>query len=99
MCKCRICKKEILWRGYCKDCMENRKEDIKIYENKLESRRKYKRGKRIWTIEQFDKCSFIYWHNQIKHVEFVKSWQYRIVLKAINNGWFYEAIKKEELNG
>lgn len=99
MCKCRICKKEIWWRGYCKDCMENRKEDIKIHENKLESRRKYKKGNKILSMDEFSTSKFVYYGDKIYHEGFIKSMQFRVIEMAISRGMIYQAIKKEEPNG
>lgn len=95
--KCRVCKTELKYNlGYCQDCRENRKEDIEKYEQKLESRRKYYKGNKISSLEQFEKQKFVYWYHKIYSVEFIKSLQYRFVLEMIRKESLYEAIKKEK---
>lgn len=93
--KCRICKKELEYNfKYCKECSENRKEDIEKYEQKLENRRKYHKGDKITSIEEFEKQDFVYWHGVIRYKEFIKSMQYRTVMDMIFNGVLYKAVKK-----
>lgn len=60
--------------------------------------RKYTKGDVITTIEELDKQEFIYFNNKIYHHGWWSSWQYRMVVRYLNNGWLYKAIKKEIKN-
>ena len=67
--------------------------------------RNYERGKRVKSIEHFDKCInkgtvfFIVWFGnrpKLLHYGFVGSWQYRYLKNMINQGCIYIAKKKKE---
>lgn len=81
-------------RGTCyKEC-----ELYKKYESNLESRRKFIKGKGIYSIGEFmgycDKNSFVFWHDKLLHIEAIRSWQFRIVERSLQGGWICAAIEK-----
>lgn len=55
------------------------------------SKKKYKRGDRIWSLEELDRQEFIFWNGKVYHSGFWKSWQYRWVLDRLQNGQLYKA--------
>lgn len=66
------------------------------------SHRKYKQGKQICSISDFDKsCSLYYMVHfgaknvQTKHRSFLMSWQYRTLLNFIIKGLLFEAERME----
>lgn len=71
------------------------------YQKYLEFRKskcKYKKGKRITSIQEFEKCitqdKFVYWGTKIYHAGWIGSFQYRFIRRLINSGWIYKAVKK-----
>lgn len=61
--------------------------------------RKYKRGKRIRSIDELAKQERI-WDartNKVYHHGWFQSWQFRYIRIGVNNGWFYtaEPIREE----
>ena len=64
------------------------------------SKPKYKQGKRICSISEFETCeSFWYkWNGKTTHREVLISQQYRTLLNTINSGRLYtaELINKAE---
>lgn len=60
---------------------------------------KYKKGKQIHSISEFDQSECKYFKvyfgdknsEQTKHRSFLISWQYRTLLTWIQRGWVYEA--------
>lgn len=66
------------------------------------SAKKYKQGKRINTISEFDQSEKMYYivhfgsEVRTRHRAFLISWQYRTLLNFIINGRVYEAEEKEK---
>lgn len=63
------------------------------------SKAKYKTGKQIQSISQFDSCEKLWykWNGKTTHRSFLISLQYRTLLNAIISGRLYEAeLIKEE---
>lgn len=56
-------------------------------------KRKYKRGKKITTLDELSKQKFIYHGNQILHCGWFMSWQVSLAQRYINKGWLYFAEK------
>lgn len=56
------------------------------------SKAKYKKGKRIRTISEFDQspCLWYKFRDKTVHRSFLISWQYRTLLNAINSGFIFE---------
>lgn len=79
-------------------CCRQNCDKYKKYEKYKESRRKYRRGKQIKSIVGFftycENNNYIYYFDMIRHVEVIKSWQYRIIEMSIDRGNLYRAIKK-----
>ena len=59
---------------------------------------KYKVGKRIETISDFDHCESLWykWNGRTTHRSVLMSLQYRTLLQTIINGRLYTAERKEE---
>lgn len=94
--KCPICGKEQFGRGYCYECLTNRHEDIKIHEEKLEKRRKYKHGNNIKSIDEIFNCNLIYLNNKIMSPSFLLSMPCQTVHHIVHGNYIYYAVKKEE---
>ena len=62
------------------------------------SKRKYKKGKQISSIAEFEEssCEFFIWNNATRHRAVLVSLQYRTLKGIINRGFLYEAKKIEE---
>jgi len=67
------------------------------------SEKKYKRGKPIHSISEFDQSESKWFivhfgctNPQTKHRSFLMSWQYRTLLDFINKGFVFEAERKDE---
>ena len=64
------------------------------------SKAKYKQGKQITSISEFDQCESLWfkWHNKTTHRSVLISLQYRTLLGTIRNGALYiaELIQGEE---
>ena len=62
------------------------------------SKAKYKQGKQICTISEFDQCESLWykWNGKTTHRSVLISLQYRTLLNAIIAGRIYMAERKEE---
>lgn len=67
----------------------------KEHEKYLESRRKYRMGDTITSLDDLMKCKFVYWHGRITHIEWIASMQLRVVILTLNSHGFRKAIRKE----
>lgn len=67
---------------------------IEVHEQKLEKRRKYRKGEAIASLEELLQQDFVYVFGRIKHIEYVKSLQLRFILDLIENKRIWKAIKK-----
>lgn len=101
--KCSVCKRTILlingWEVHqksyiCPKCLSDT-EKLQEYYNKLEKKRRYRKGDRITSIDELLSQEFVYWNNKITHKGWFGSWQLRMTANAIKNGSIYKAIKKE----
>ena len=70
-------------------------EKVKKHYDKLESKRKYYKGDVITTLDELLEQKFVYWWDRIKHINVVKSLQFRMVLSLLEDKRFSKAIKKE----
>lgn len=73
-------------------------EKVKKHYDKLESKRKYYKGDVITTLDELLEQKFVYWWDRIKHINVVKSLQFRMVLSLLEDKRFSKAIKKEDNN-
>lgn len=82
-------------RGWGEACLKC--EYIKKHEAFLEENRRFIRGERIDSLEELlaQERVFIGFAKTSKHIEVIKSWQLRIVLKTIETGNLYKAIDRE----
>ena len=62
------------------------------------SKPKYKQGKQICSISEFDTCEskWYKWHGATRHRSVLISLQYRTLLETIQRGWLYTAELIEE---
>jgi hypothetical protein len=62
------------------------------------SKPKYKQGKRIYTISEFDQCESLWykWNGKTTHRSVLMSLQYRTLLETIIAGRLFRAEKEEE---
>lgn len=95
---CRYCALSVEYKGkhnqgFCKECYEC--ENLKKHKKYLLSQRKYKVGEPITNLEELLEQEFVMWNDSIRHIEFIKSLQFRLILKALENKRFCKAIKKE----
>lgn len=58
--------------------------------------RKYKKGKLIESVAQYESASrfltFFMVQGKTTHKAWIESWQYRVLRNAINNGLIHEAL-------
>ena len=65
------------------------------------SMRKYKPGRQIYSVSQFDQSEskWFMWGDKTTHRSVLMSLQYRTLLNTIKNGRLREAVRIEETNG
>lgn len=68
----------------------------KSYEEYLETKRMYRKGDCIRTEKELNKCQYVFWREKLMHIEVVRSFQYRIVLNSLRNGYFRKAVKNAD---
>lgn len=61
------------------------------------SKRKYKKGERIWTLEELDRQQFVFFNDKVYHSGFWKSWQYKWVLERLKNGQLFKAESTDQV--
>lgn len=62
--------------------------------------KKWKRGKKIKSMEQYAKSNatiFIV-NGKAYHTGWIESWQYRMLKNAISNGRVYEAVRRKKMD-
>ena len=83
-------------RSYSCDIFHQDKcEKIMKYRRYLKSRRKYRPGELIVSLNTLMKQTFVYWHGKITHISVIKNQQYNVIMRGLEQGMFYKAIKKE----
>lgn len=68
------------------------------YQEYLVSKRKYKQGEPIFSLDDLLLQQFVYIFGGIKHIEVVKHLQLSTILSAIKRGGIHKAIKKDRGN-
>lgn len=96
---CRYCALAYEYKGkhkprYAEPCRQC--ENIKKHKEYLESQRKFEIGEPIKSLQELMEQTYIYCGRTDvpKHIEVIKSWQFRIVMKTLEAGHFYKAIRK-----
>lgn len=56
-------------------------------------KRKYKKGKRIKSLDELSKQEFIYFFDKITHQGWFGSWQVRLAQSYIKRGYLFRAEK------
>lgn len=95
--KCRICKKEFEGKyilHFCDDCWNDHEKRKRYYE-KLEKKRKYKKGEPITSLDELAEQEFIYFGNVIYHKGWFQNWSLVRVCILLKNKLLYKAIKKK----
>lgn len=77
------------YRFECRHC-----ENIKKHREYLKNQRKFEAGEPIKTIDELLEQEWVMWGRSAKHIEFIKSMQFRFILKALENDWFCKPIRK-----
>lgn len=67
---------------------------IKEHKEKLEKRRRYKRGETIATLDELLEQTYVFWFGRLMHIEAVKCWQLRSIIKGLSAECFYKAVDK-----
>lgn len=91
--KCPVCRANVDYKGLCLDCYYDPNKRKK-YEEKLEKKRKYYKGKEIKSIDEMLNQEFVYIGNKILHISFVKN----MTVATILTMKIYYALKKEVEN-
>jgi hypothetical protein len=60
------------------------------------SKRKYRKGEKITSLDELAKQEFIYFFDKITHCGWFMSWQFILAEMYIRRGWLYYAVKIEE---
>lgn len=70
---------------------------LKKHEEKLEKKRKYKKGDIVTSFEELLSCEFVYMYgDKPKHRSFVISQTFRTIIILLQQGRIRKAVKKEE---
>ena len=94
---CRTCEKSFVYKNRhmpgwkCKHGCERYGEHQKY----LETKRKFRKGERITSLEELLSKRWVMWGHTPRHIEVIKCMQLRSVIKFIEAGYFYDAIRKE----
>lgn len=78
------------YHGECLNCENRKKHDLY-----LENKRMYIPGGVITSLAELDECTYVFWHTKLLHIEVVRSWQYRGILRGLKYGSFRKAVKRE----
>lgn len=60
-------------------------------------KRKYQKGKRITSYDEFAKQEYIYCHDKIVHCGWFMSWQFHLVKRYMDRGELHYATKLVEV--
>lgn len=88
-------------RCVCKNMSYRYCDKYILYEEFLESKRRYTKGERVKSIQEYMKLkengqTLFYWHDRIRHIGWLESLQFRVLDNSIQQGYIYYAIKKVE---
>lgn len=59
-------------------------------------KRKYERGKKIKTLDEFSECDFVWVRGKVYHHGWAQSWHFRDVLCLLKTGNLFKAEKIKE---
>lgn len=76
--------------------LEQLREKLNKHNEKLEKRRKYKQGDAITSIDELLQQEWVFVFGKPRHIEFVKSLQFRNILDLIERKNIWKAIKKQK---
>lgn len=87
-----------VFRMYQKEeiTLEQMRELLDKHKEKLEKRRKYKQGDAITSIDELLQQEWVFVFGKPRHIEFVKSLQFRNILDLIERKNIWKAIKKQK---
>ena len=108
---CKKCENSISYKRingttiyHCEEALTQRCcEKMKKYEEYLENRRLYTKGKQVTSIEDFLKLKakgyfYFYWRDSIRHISVLESLQFRVLNDLIRNGCIFIANRKDNQN-
>ncbi len=78
------------WKPECGEC-----EKLKEHRKFLETKRKFKEGAPINSLDELLKQEYVMWYHQTRHIEVIKHTQLATILHWLNRGAFHMAIRKE----
>ena len=86
-------------RYYCGSTSYRYCDKYQMYDEFLESKRQYIRGKQIKSVQEYLKLkesgqTLFYWYDCIRHIGWLESMQFRVFVDSIQQGHIYNAIKK-----
>lgn len=95
----RLTYSQKMWGLYYGDeiTAEERDRRIIAHEEQLKSKRKYKKGEFIKSLDILMSQEFVYIHDKIYHHGWFASLQIRLLKKYIEREWICKAIKKTNL--
>lgn len=104
---CRTCKNAWVVNGKHRPNMREQCEFIcemrQDHQKWLESKRQYRPGAPLASILEFqlycEQKKYVFWRGRLQHIEFIRSMQYRIVQRLLEERSIYSAIKTENSNG
>ena len=92
----RITNRQKIWQRWSNNEITNEERDLLLKKNeeKLEKKRKYKKGEPIKSLDELMQQEFIYFQHKIYHYGWFGSWQGHCLKRLLDSGSFYKAIKK-----
>ena len=75
---------------------EYAQELLEKHQEELEKRRKFIKGEKITSLEELLNETWVICGIRTMHIKAVMNWQMWMVLRAIEEGCFYKAIRKGE---
>lgn len=95
---CRFCALSVEYKGryspsWKKECGEC--ENYEKHKEYLLSKRKFEKGERITTLEELQEQEWVIWGVQTKHIKVIMSFPFEMVIRQLNGGNFYKAVRKE----
>lgn len=94
----RITNRENIWLMWSNKEITDEERDLLLKKNeeRLEKKRKYKKGKPIKSLDELMQQEFVYLQHKIYHYGWFSSWQGHSLKRLVDSGSLYKAIKKEK---
>ncbi|WP_367567270.1 hypothetical protein [Lacrimispora sp.] len=75
---------------HCAEC-----ENIKKHKEYLKSKRLFKEGAPITSLDELLKQEWVMWYHQTRHIEVIRHAQLATIMNWLNRGAFHMAVRKE----